>query len=94
MYPIYLKAMTEFDSGFDSLRGYYKSLLRAILDELCEFLAEPSIDEFSDILHGTSRLIKGAYCFHYLVGGTAPNKLVKRYLEYGSIRSKRNLGRR
>jgi len=94
MYEIYLKAMTEFDAGFGSHREYYKSLLHAIWGEVQEFVSEPSLDELSDILHGMSRLVKGAYRFHYIIGGKAPRKLASRYQAYGNIRSPRNQGKK
>ena len=94
MYKLYLKAMTEFDASFGSRREYYRNLLRAIRGEVIEFISEPSLDELSDILHGMSRLVKGAYRFHYLMGGKAPRKLVQRYRAYGNIRSSRNQGKK
>lgn len=65
-----------------------------LLDEVREFLHEPTWDEFSDISFGLGRLIAGFFGKVYI---TIPfdrrhkEKIGARMKEYGCVRSRRHL---
>lgn len=64
-------------------------------DELKEFIAEPSKDEFSDICYGVNRLIGGLFKKEYLrlVPGDKMHidKIDHRMQTHGCIRSERHM---
>lgn len=71
-----------------------KESIKHLIDEIKEFIEEPSMDEFSDICYGVNRFL-GAIVGRKYVGllsaKTHIAKCNKRYLEYGHFRSKRHL---
>jgi hypothetical protein len=68
--------------------------MRDILDEMKEFVQEPSKDEMSDVLWGVGRLIGGILGRSYVrIPGDADHykKVVVRMDAYGCVRSRRHL---
>jgi hypothetical protein len=71
-----------------------REALRDIGDEAQEWFAEPSLDEFSDVMWGVGRLIGGLCGVEYVrVPGDRRHaeKISARMAEYGCVRSKRHL---
>ena len=71
-----------------------KQSLLAIKDELVEFVQEPSMDEFSDVMYGIGRLIAPIFGKSYVsMPGDKKHifKINNRMVEHGCIRSKRHL---
>lgn len=74
------------------LRG--KAALAPLWDEMKEFVEEPSMDEFSDIMWGVGRLIGGVFGKVYVkmpFDGLHRKKVDARMVEFGCVRSKRHL---
>lgn len=66
-----------------------------LIDEIKEFIDEPSMDEFSDICYGVNRFLGSLFGIKYINLLSAKihiTKCNKRYLEYGHFRSKRHIG--
>ena len=66
-----------------------------LFDEIKEFIAEPSLDEASDIIYCLNRmagsLVGKPYVRIFPGGKLHIQKIEKRMLDYGCIRSKRHL---
>jgi hypothetical protein len=70
------------------------SALRDIRDEVRELIAEPSMDEFSDICYGVGRLVGALINKPYVPmpwDGRHIAKIEERMRQYGCIRSSRHL---
>ena len=71
-----------------------KEAIGDIVDEFREFVEEPSMDEFSDIMWGFGRLIAGLFGKVYIrmpFDRMHYKKVVARMEEYDCVRSKRHL---
>lgn len=71
-----------------------KAALAPLWDEMKEFVEEPSMDEFSDIMWGIGRLIAGLFGKVYIkmpFDGLHREKVDARMVEFGCVRSKRHL---
>jgi hypothetical protein len=65
-----------------------------IWDELKEYVEEPSMDEFSDVMYGLGRLIAGLFGKSYFrmpFDTLHVEKIQGRMSEFGCIRSRRHL---
>jgi hypothetical protein len=71
-----------------------RQAVKDVVDEVKEMVAEPSMDEFSDIIYAIGRLMASLIGKVYIPlpgDGRHVAKIDARMLEYGCIRSKRHL---